>query len=117
MFGNFLYFIVALLIYATYQPAARPQLPLYEALGFFIAISAMFGALTRIVFKKLEDRLETSAPGDIDRAFESLLTRQSIIAIGIFAVNIYGLELAGYLHRIALIEIIPTLGALVFLAL
>ncbi|MFW6011049.1 MAG: M48 family metalloprotease [Desulfosalsimonas sp.] len=117
MFGNFLYFIVALLIYATYQPAARPQLPLYEALGFFTAISALFAVFTRMVFKKLEDRLETSAPGDIDRAFESLLTRQSIIAIGIFAVNIYGLELAGYLHRIALIEIIPTLGALVFLAL
>ncbi|MFP4193716.1 MAG: M48 family metalloprotease [Desulfobacterales bacterium] len=117
MFGNFLYFIVALLIYTTYQPAARPQLQLFDALGLFLAISAMFAVLTRMIFKKLEDRLKTTDPGEIDRAFESLLTRQSIIAIGIFAVNIYGLELAGYLHRVPLIEIIPTLGALIFLAL
>ncbi|MCF8110798.1 MAG: M48 family metalloprotease [Desulfobacteraceae bacterium] len=117
MFGNFLYFIVALLIYATYQPAAMPRLPLYEALGFFIAISALFAVFTWMVFKKLEDRLKTASPGDTDRAFESLLTRQSIIAIGIFALDIYGLELAGYLHRAALIQTIPTLGALVFLAL
>lgn len=115
MFGNFLYFIVALLIYATYQPPARPQLPLSEALGFFIALSALFAILTRIVFKKLEDRLSGSDPGEIDRAFESLLTRQTILAIGLFAVDIYGLELGGHLQRLALVEMIPTLGALVSL--
>ncbi|MFP4159243.1 MAG: M48 family metalloprotease [Desulfobacterales bacterium] len=117
MFGNFLYFIVALLIYTTYQPPARPQLPLYEAAGFFIGLSVLFAALTRILFKKLEDRLPDSDPGEIDRAYESLLTRQSILAIGLFAVNIYGLELGGYLRQIRIIEMLPTLGALIFLGL
>ncbi|MFO7930749.1 MAG: M48 family metalloprotease [Desulfosalsimonas sp.] len=117
MFGNFLYFIVALLIYTTYQPPARPQLPLYEAAGLFIGLSVLFAVLTRILFKKLEDRLPDSDPGQIDRAYESLLTRQSILAIGLFAVNIYGLELGGYLRQIRIIEMLPTLGALIFLGL
>lgn len=117
MFGNFLYFIVALLIYATYQPTARPQLPLFEALGFFGVLCALFAVLTRMAFKKLEGRLHKAGPGATERDFESLITRQSIIAIGVFAINIYGLELGGYLHRVALVAMLPTLGALVFLAL
>ncbi len=115
MFGNFLFFIVALLIYTTYQPPTRPQIPFYEAFGFFLGLSALFAGLTWILFKKLEDRMSKSGAGEIEQAFESLMTRQSVLAIGLFAVDIYALELGGYLREIALFDMLPTLGALVFL--
>ncbi len=116
MFGNFLYFIVALLIYTTYPPPARPQLPFLEAFGFFTIISLFFAALTRILFKRLENRISRGRRPDQEQAFESLLIRQSIFAIGLFAVHIYGLELSGHLHRFSLISKMPTLGAVLFLA-
>ncbi|MCF8094299.1 MAG: M48 family metalloprotease [Desulfobacteraceae bacterium] len=116
MFGNFLYFVIALLIYTTYQPPTRPQLAFYEAFGFFAALSVLFAALTWILFKKLEDRLHKVGAREIEQAFESLLTRQSVLAIGLFAVNIYALELGGYLRGIGVVAMLPTLGALVFLA-
>lgn len=116
MFGNFLYFIVALLVYTTYQPPTRPQMPFLEALGFFAGMSALFAGLTWILFKKLEDRIDKSGAAPTEQAFESLMTRQSVLAIGLFAVDIYALELGGYLREIALFDMLPTLGALVFLA-
>ncbi|MFW6283804.1 MAG: M48 family metalloprotease [Desulfosalsimonas sp.] len=115
MFGNFLYFVIALLIYTTYPPPAQPQMPLLQALGFFAAISLLFAALTRILFKKLEDRIVQGGNGDVHQSFESLIVRQCIIAIGLFAVNIYALELSGYLQQITVVQHMPTLGAILFL--
>jgi Zn-dependent protease with chaperone function len=53
----------------------------------------------------------------LDRQFSSALTRQSILAIALFAVDIYGLNLSSFLTGIWLLEAIPTLEALLFLAL
>jgi len=53
----------------------------------------------------------------IDHQFNSILLRQSIMAIFLFAVDIYGLNLSSFLINIAIFRTIPTLLALLFLLL
>jgi Zn-dependent protease with chaperone function len=116
MFGNFLYFIVALLIYTTYPPPSKPQLSFFEAFAFFAAITLVFTAVTTISFKRLEKSILKNNLPDPEQAFESLLVRQCIIATGLFALHIYGLELSGHIHRLSFVDKIPTIGAVLFLA-
>lgn len=117
MFGNFIYFIVALLIYTTYQPAAKPGLPLHQAFAAFLFISFLFLAATRFLFERLEKRSGRDSFRRIEEDYNSLVTRQSIMAIGVFAIDIYVLDLGAYLHRATLFNLIPTLEALLFLCL
>lgn len=117
MFGNFLYFIVALLIYTTYQPTAAPRLPLANALLFFFGIAVCFFVITRLLFKRLEDRIEHEDFQRIDQDYHAIVTRQSIMAIVVFAIDVYGLDLGGYLNNIAVFNLMPTLEALLFLGL
>ncbi|MGD8409622.1 MAG: M48 family metalloprotease [Desulfobacterales bacterium] len=53
----------------------------------------------------------------LDAQFHSILLRQSIMAILIFAIDIYGLSLPSFFIDIPIFSIIPTLEALLFLAL
>ncbi|MEJ2642469.1 MAG: peptidase, partial [Desulfosarcinaceae bacterium] len=117
MFGNFLYFIVALLIYATYQPSEAPYFSLPEALGMFVILSLLFELVTRFQFKRLLRAVEQEAFHRLDQRFNTLVTRYSILAIGLFAVTIYGLNLTSFTAEIPLLANLPTLEALIFLAL
>lgn len=117
MFGNFLYFIVALLIYTTYQPAATPQLPLFKAFSFFIALALAFGAVTRLLFRRLEKRIDRIDNRRLEQEYHNLLTRQSIMAIVVFALDIYLIDLGSYFSRVSAFNLLPTLEALLFLCL
>jgi Zn-dependent protease with chaperone function len=52
-----------------------------------------------------------------DSRFTSLLTRQSILAIFIFAANIYGLNLSSFVSSFRLFILFPTLQAILFILL
>jgi Zn-dependent protease with chaperone function len=117
MFGNFLYFIVALLVYATYQPSEAPNFSLPEAMGLFLLLSLLFELLTRAQFRRLLKATDREAFHRLDQRFNALVTRHSILAIGLFAVVIYGLNLTSFTARIALLASLPTLEALLFLVL
>ncbi|MGM0452222.1 MAG: M48 family metalloprotease [Thermodesulfobacteriota bacterium] len=117
MFGNFLYFIVALLIYTTYQPTAAPRLPIFQAFFFFLGIAALFVGMTWLLFNRLKDRIERDDYQRIDREYNTIVTRQSIMAIVIFAIDVYGLDLGGYFNDVYIFNLMPTLEALLFLSL
>jgi Zn-dependent protease with chaperone function len=117
MFGNFLYFIVALLIYATYQPTETPYFPLPQALGLFTLFSLLFVQLTRLQYRRLLGRVDQIDFRTLDHRFNALQTRHSILAIGLFAVDIYGLNLSSFTNRLPLFAHLPTLEALVFITL
>lgn len=117
MFGNILYFIVVLLIWSTYQPPTEPELAPVEILGLFFWLAILFAYLTRLQFKVVARRIGRDSPAGLDNAFNAASTRQSIMAVGLFAIDIYGLNLPSLLHGIGPFTVLPTLEAVVMLAL
>jgi Zn-dependent protease with chaperone function len=117
MYANFIYFIVALLIYATYQPAEEPNFNLGETLTYLVALSAVFALLGWAQFRRLETRLDATPISKRGHQFNVLLNRQIVLAVFIFAVNVYGLNLSSYTSRLSLFQLVPTLEAVMFLLL
>jgi Zn-dependent protease with chaperone function len=115
MFSNFIYFIVALITLALYQPTAGPALNPIEALSGFIAITALFAIYTRNCFKRLAQRAGLESTYRLDHRFSALLTRSSILALMAFAADIWVLDLPSYLHAVPLFSILPTLEDFLFL--
>jgi Zn-dependent protease with chaperone function len=69
------------------------------------------------LFRRLERRIANGEFARLDSQFHSTLMRQSIMAILIFAIDIYGLSLPSFLIDIPLFTTVPTLEALLFLSL
>ena len=117
MFANFIYFIVALLIYATYQPSEQPNFSTLDTSVFFFALILLFAIYSRRQFNRMAASVATRDPEELDRQFSAALTRQSILAIGLFAVDIYGLNVSSFFDTLWLFRTIPTLAALAFMLL
>jgi len=117
MFGNFIYFILVLLIYLTYQPSDETYFTAFESFALFICLVLIFSFLTRFQFQRIKSRISKGKYLRIDHQFSSTLLHQSILAIVLFAINIYGLNLSSFLADIAPFKTIPTLLALLFLLL
>lgn len=117
MFGNFIYFIIVLLIYSTYQPSEDTNFTAIETIFLFISLILFFAWITWIQFHRLEKRLSKESFYQLGHKFSSTLTRQSIMAIVLFSIDIYGLNLTSFLINIPFLSIIPTFQALLFLGL
>ena len=117
MFGNFIYFILVLLIYLTYQPSDETYFTAYESFTLFICLILIFSLFTRFQFQRIEKQISKGNFLRIDHLFSTTQLRQSIMAIGLFAVDIYGLNLPSFLSGIVPFNTIPTLLALLFLLL
>ena len=117
MFGNFFYFIVVLLIYSTYPPAEEPNFAPLETLFFFVLISTLFAVIVKTAFGRLEQRMRRFSGRNLDNEFEQLRIRLSILAVAVFATDVYGLNLPDYVTRIPLFSAFPTAAAVVFLLL
>jgi Zn-dependent protease with chaperone function len=117
MFGNFLYFIIVLLIYLIYPTSEEPNFSGAEALIYFIGLIVIFFLLTRFQFKRLEKQVRITSFSTNDHRFNAILVRQSIMAILIFAIDLYGLNLPSYFIKITLFSSFPTLLAVLFLGL
>jgi Zn-dependent protease with chaperone function len=117
MFGNFIQYIVVLLIYATYQPVTKTNFSLAESLFLFFCMALVFASQVWLSFLNLEKRIPEEPIASLDLRFHNLILRQSILAIGLFAINIYGLNLTSFLAILPLFSRIPTLQALFCLAI
>jgi Zn-dependent protease with chaperone function len=117
MFGNFLYFIVVLLIYLTYQPSEETNFNGIETFSLFIGLIILFFYFTAFLFRRLEKKIDSGNLPQLDSLFHSILMRQSIMAVLVFAFDIYGLNLPSFLIDFPLFAAIPTLEALLFLCL
>lgn len=117
MFGNFIHFIIVLLIYATYQPVEKPHFSMVESILLLCCLAILFAAQTWISFQRLEKKIPLDRLHRLDHRFNSILFRQSVLAIGLFAVNIYGLNLTSFLSALPVFSDIPTLQALLCLIL
>ena len=117
MFGNFLYFIVVLLIYSTYQPPESTPVPAGEAILTAGALAAVFSVWVRRDFNRLARAADALGPALADIRFSALTTRFSILAVALFAVDVYVLDLPAGLEAWPALQAAPTLGALIFLLL
>ena len=117
MFGNFLYFIVVLLIYSTYQPTDEPNFNLPETLLCALVLASGYALMTRSQFRRMEYRLHTTVFSNRSHKFNSMLNRQIVTAVFLFAIHIYGLNLSFYTSQFTLFKLIPTLEAVLFLLL
>ena len=117
MFANFFYFIIALLIYSTYQPSDTTNFTAFQSLLLFLFLLVVYTAYTWRQFQGLNRRMAAHGHTGSDSRFTSLLTRQSILAIFIFAANIYGLNLSSFVSNFRLFILFPTLQAILFILL
>ncbi len=117
MFSNFIYFIIVLLIYATYQPAMETNFTPIDTALLFAALHVLFITYNRSLFQRLQHRVTRESFTRLDNRFNNLLTRQSILSIALFAIDVYGLSLPSFFISWPLFSRMPTLLALVFLAL
>jgi Zn-dependent protease with chaperone function len=117
MFSNFIYFIIVLLIYTTYQPAAETNFTPIDTALLFAALHVLFITYNRSLFQSLQRRVTRESYTRLDNRFNNLLTRQSVLSITLFAIDVYGLSLPSFFISLPLFSRMPTLLALVFLAL
>lgn len=117
MFSNFIYLIIVLLIYTTYQIPEKPAFSLIDTSVLFILLTIFFAFTTWFQFRRIKNQLNNFPFHRIDHRFNAVLHRQSIMAIVLFAINIYGLNLPSYVVKIPSFQHLPTIQALVFIAL
>jgi Zn-dependent protease with chaperone function len=117
MYANFIYFILVLLIYTTYHPPENPYLGPLETLGVFFLGMGILAITTRAAFGGLSKQIALRGSQGLHGAFDRLFRRQAILAIIIFAINIYVLNLKFFFLTIPPFPGSPTLVALLFIAL
>ncbi|MGD8758135.1 MAG: M48 family metallopeptidase, partial [Deltaproteobacteria bacterium] len=117
MYGHFIYFILVILIYTTYYPPESPYLSPFETLITFSMLLALFVATTRHAFGALTKSIDVSGPRGLHGQFDRLFHRQAIMAVVIFSIDVYILNLKPLLVTIPLLPPSPTLMALLFIGL
>jgi hypothetical protein len=116
MYANFIYFILVLLIYTTYHPPENPYLGPLETLGMFLLGVGILAITTRAAFGVLSKKIALRGSPGLHGEFDRLFRRQAILAIIIFAINIYVLNLKFFFLTIPPFPGSPTLmhGPLVY---
>ncbi len=117
MYGNFIYFILVLLIYLTYQPPEDPTFGVLESLLLFGGLSLAFAGFTRIMFRRIERQVGRADFARLDQLFHATQLRSSVLAVAIFALDIYALNLPSCVNHLPLFNRWPTLQAFIFLML
>ncbi len=117
MFSNFIYFLAALVIYTTSELFDKPSGFDPGAVGFCLTSTAVFALVCRIYFGRLSVLGQTLPVQDVDQRVHTAVSRLSMAALVLFAVNIYGFRVNHLLSGVALFQWVPTLGALLFLGL
>ncbi|MDY6954982.1 MAG: M48 family metallopeptidase, partial [Thermodesulfobacteriota bacterium] len=117
MYRNFVYFILVLLIYTVYLPPEQPYLsPLDTALAFF-ALVTVFVLFTQASFRALSRQIDQQGPFGLHGRFDRIFNRQAMMAVVLFALDVYVLNLKLFVKPHPLLSFSPTLVALLFIGL
>jgi hypothetical protein len=117
MFSNFIYLIIAILIFTIYQPTEAPGLSPAKAFALATGFVVGFAVLSRWFFRRLAQTIDQIDTFSADHRYTSLLTRLSIMAVALFAVLVHGLGLPSQFGHWQFFQLLPTLLAIVFLLL
>lgn len=117
VFSNFIYFLAALVIYTTSELFDRPSGFDPGAIVFCLTSTAAFALVCRIYFNRLSVLGQALPAQEIDQRVNTAVSRLSMAALVLFAVNIYGFRVNHLLSGVTIFQWVPTLGALLFLGL
>ncbi len=109
--------MAALVIYTTSELFDSPSEFDPGAIGFCLASTAAFALICRTYFNRLAVLGQSLPAQEIDQRVNTAVSRLSIAALVLFAVNIYGFRVNHVLSGVAIFQWVPTLGALLFLGL
>ena len=117
MFANFIYFLVALIVYTTcHYPEGVDSAPEHAVL-YTVLTAFLFIVLCRASFNRLAARAVYMEREVTDHKLNNLLTRFSILALFIFGIDLYFFRLKLIFTDFAVFRLFPTLEALLFLVL
>ncbi len=117
MFSNFLYFLIALVIYTTSELFETGKSFDNSVVFGSLILSGLFVLVCHISFKRLAKKAIENPYGNIDHLINVYISHLSVLALVIFAVNIYEFRLNLLFAGIKLFEVIPTLEVIIFLGL
>lgn len=117
MYGHFIYFIVVLLIYSTYYPPEDSYFGPITTVLLLVVLSCIFAGVTRRSFAGLLMKAERQGSRGLHGRFDRIFTRQAIVAIGVFAADLYVLNLKGLISGLPPFSYSPTLTAAFFVTL
>ena len=117
MFSNFLYFLVALVIYSTSDLFDVPGKVNLNGLYYSLVSGALFALVCHLSFKRLALRRDSLSFAGMDQKVNTTISRLSMAALVLFAVNIYFYRLHHLMGNFPLFQWVPTLEALVFLGI
>jgi len=117
MFTQFIYFIVSLLIYSTYQ---KPEYYLFSDNTSIILVNVLFCVfimLARLMYARLSKDIIHGQCAFHYEIMDKLTNRLTILGLLFYTLDIYALNLKKFIDWIPLFQSIPTLTALCFLLL
>ncbi len=115
MFTYFIYYIIVLILYSTYQAPAETSLSAHDTFTLILALSLAFILWVRFQFIKIEKRLFREDMAVSEDRFTRANQRMSIGAIFLFAIELYGLDLPYFFQKSPVFSQAPVLSAIVCL--
>ncbi|MBU3953079.1 MAG: M48 family metalloprotease, partial [Proteobacteria bacterium] len=117
MFSNFLYFLIALVIYTSSELFDRTNGVDPNMLYYSLGAGGAFALACHLWFKRLAQKGDKGSYFGLDHAVNRAISNLSILALVLFAANIHLFKLPLFFVDIRLFELFPTLGAVLFLGL
>jgi Zn-dependent protease with chaperone function len=111
MFNNVIYFIVVILLYSISFPGSRPDTSLPLSLALFFLFWFAFAIYCSLAFQRLLSRSGREEEGKLGLAgrYQGLLLQLSVLAILLFAVDVWLLHLKYWFHAIPVVGRITTI--------
>jgi len=117
VFSNFLYFLIALLIYASFELFDKTKNFNPNNLYYSLISAAVFAVICYAWFKRLAQRGDKGSFFGLDHSINRAISKLSMVALMLFAANIYVFRLPLFFADVWLFARIPTLAAVLFLGL
>lgn len=100
MYANFIHFVLALFIFNMYRPPDHPFFNLYTTAAIFLGLKALLVISTTILFRALNRKAVNQGPLGLHSLFNKIMLQQAILALIIFAVDIYVLNIKIYVEKV-----------------
>jgi Zn-dependent protease with chaperone function len=120
MFNNIIYFLVVLLIFNVGPFELTPESSFSLSLAMFFAVWIGFGVNCRLAFGRLSARGAQWTPlgeARMSGLYHRLIARCSMLAVFIFALDVYILHLKHWLHAVPWVERFSTLEGIAALSI
>jgi len=108
IYANLLYFLVVIFIFSTNTPVKEPGLSYWQALLFAVFFCFFFARIARTLYRR--------SLNGVSRFYFSAEKKVSLLAVALFIIFVYGLDLKYYLHPLSFNDHLPALENLAGIA-